>query len=319
MITVAGGGAFGTALAAALAASGPVKLWVRDPAAAAGMQETRENTRRLPGIRLPDAVTVTAETEALASDEAVLLAIPAQALAGFLDAHRAQLEGRALVACAKGIDAERLTGPAATIAATLPGSTAAILTGPSFARDIALGLPTALTLACRDRAEAERLQHLLSTPCLRLYRTTDVIGAELGGALKNVIAIAAGATIAKGYGASARAALMTRGFAEMQRLAAHRGADPTTLMGLSGFGDLTLTCTSDQSRNYRFGHAWGAGERWEDAGTVEGVKTAGAVARIAAEEGIDMPITTLVAAVVAGEIDIDAALRTLLARPLKEE
>ena len=233
---------------------------------------------------------------------------------------RAHLEGRALVALApRASTPEPPHRSRRHHLGTLPGSTAAILTGPSFARDIALGLPTALTLACRDASEAERLQHLLSTPCLRLYRTTDVTGAELGGALKNVIAIAAGATIGKGYGASARAALMTRGFAEMQRLAAYRGADPTTLMGLAGFGDLTLTCTSDQSRNYRFGHAWGAGDRWEDAGTVEGVKTAGAVARIAADAGIDMPITTLVAAVVAGETHIDAALRTLLARPLKEE
>lgn len=318
MIAVAGGGAFGTALAVALSANGPVTLWVRDTRAATDMRETRENRRRLPGIRLPDAVTVTAEADALASDE-VLLAIPAQSLAAFLQSRRPLLHGRALVACAKGIDAERLTGPAATIAETLPGATPAILTGPSFARDIALGLPTALTLACRDGAEAERLQHLLSTPSLRLYRSTDVIGAELGGALKNVIAIAAGAAIGKGYGASARAALMTRGFAEMQRLAALRGADPTTLMGLAGFGDLTLTCTSDQSRNYRFGHAWGAGDPWDGAETVEGVKTAAAVARIASAEGIDMPITTLVAAVLAGETDMDAALQTLLARPLKEE
>ncbi|KAA9006753.1 NAD(P)H-dependent glycerol-3-phosphate dehydrogenase [Histidinibacterium aquaticum] len=319
MIAVAGAGAFGTALAVALSANGAVTLWARSPDTAAEMAKTRENKERLPGIELPESVTVTSDPEELLKADTILLSMPAQTVRAFVESHRDRLDGTTLVACCKGIDLETLTGAAGTVAESLPGAVPAVLTGPSFAADIARGLPTALTLACARPEEAIRLQESLSTPCLRLYRTSDVVGAELGGALKNVIAIACGACIGKGYGVSARAALMTRGFAEMQRLAAHRGADPVTLMGLSGFGDLTLTCTSDMSRNYRFGLAWGAGEDFDTSATVEGVKTAQAVARLSREQGIDMPITRLVADVVDGEIDISDALGQLLSRPLKEE
>ncbi|SLN30408.1 NAD(P)H-dependent glycerol-3-phosphate dehydrogenase [Roseisalinus antarcticus] len=318
MIAVAGAGAFGTALAISLASNGPVTLWARDAAASARMRERRE-TAYLPGVTLPAGIDITAEMAAVALADTVLLAMPAQTIRGFLEANRDALDGKALVACCKGIDLATLTGAASTIGAILPGATPAILTGPSFAADIARGLPTALTIACADEGAGHRLQRDLTTGNLRLYRTTDTLGAELGGALKNVIAIASGACIGKGYGASARAALMTRGFAEMQRLAAHLGADPATLMGLSGFGDLTLTCTSDLSRNYRFGLALGRGEAFDAGATVEGVRTAEAVAHLARREGVDMPITTLVAEVVGGRIEVAAGLGQLLSRPLKEE
>ena len=196
---------------------------------------------------------------------------------------------------------------------------AAILTGPSFAADIARGLPTALTLAAADEGSAQRLQEQLTTPALRLYRTTDTIGAELGGALKNVVAIACGAAMGAGLGESARAALMTRGFAEMQRMAAYRGADPETLSGLSGFGDLALTCTSEGSRNYRLGLSLGAGEPFDSSTTVEGASTARAMAQVAEEAGIEMPITAAVAAVLDNRLDVPSAMRSLLTRPLKEE
>ena len=203
--------------------------------------------------------------------------------------------------------------------AACPGATVAVLTGPSFAADIARGLPTALTLACADAAAGQRLQHALATPALRLYRTTDVTGAELGGALKNVIAIAAGAAIGAGLGDSARAAIVTRGFAEMARFAAARGADPDTLAGLSGLGDLILTATSAQSRNFRFGVALGQGAPFDPAITVEGAATARAVAGIAARGGIEMPISALVAGLAEGAIGVKQAMDQLLARPLKEE
>jgi glycerol-3-phosphate dehydrogenase (NAD(P)+) len=207
----------------------------------------------------------------------------------------------------------------ATLAAACPRATHAILTGPSFAADIARGLPTALTLACADPAAGEALQRDLSTPVLRLYRSEDVRGAELGGALKNVIALAAGIVIGAGLGASARAALMTRGHAEMVRLAVALGARAETLAGLSGFGDLVLTCTSDQSRNFRAGQAMGRGLPVDHSATVEGVATARAAARLAAAHGIDVPVTAMVAALVDGALPLDQAIAGLMSRPLRKE
>jgi glycerol-3-phosphate dehydrogenase (NAD(P)+) len=311
-IAIAGGGAFGTALAIALSPR-PVTLYARDPRIAA----TRQSPR-LPNAPLPASVTVTGDPAALAGSAAVLLAIPAQALRPFLADHTF-LDGHRLIACGKGIDLETLTGPTATIAAALPAATPALLTGPSFAADIARGLPTALTLACADDAAGEALQHLLSTPALRLYRTTDTTGAELGGALKNVIAIACGACIGAGLGESARAALLTRGFAEMQRLAARLGAQPETLTGLSGFGDLVLTATSPKSRNYAFGLSLGAGTPFDPATTVEGIATARAVTALGAKLTLDLPITNAVAALCDGRLTIAQAMDALLTRPLKEE
>ena len=210
-------------------------------------------------------------------------------------------------------------GPVQIITEEVPSAKAAILTGPSFASDIARGLPTALTIAAGDDATARELQQELTTSTLRLYRTTDTIGAELGGALKNVVAIACGIAIGAGMGESARAALMTRGYAEMQRMAAFRGADPDTLAGLSGFGDLTLTCTSEGSRNYRLGLSLGRGDTFDASTTVEGAATARAVARVATQEGLDMPITMAVAGLLDKTLDVREAVHSLLTRPLKEE
>jgi glycerol-3-phosphate dehydrogenase (NAD(P)+) len=317
MITVIGAGAFGTALAVALGREGrAVTLCARDAAQVTTMQETRRNERRLPGVDLPKTVSITAFSHGFQGSEAVLLALPMQALRGFLASHTAALDGLPLVACCKGVDLATLQGPAALIAAACPNSPVAILTGPSFAADIARGLPTALTLAAQD---GEALQHLLSTPSLRLYRSTDVIGAELGGALKNVIAIAAGVVMGAGLGDSARAALMTRGYAEMTRLALALGARAETLAGLSGFGDLVLTCTSAQSRNFRYGLAIGAGQGFDPTVTVEGAATAKAVSNMALRLEIDMPITAMIAALIDQTITLPQAISALLSRPLKQE
>jgi glycerol-3-phosphate dehydrogenase (NAD(P)+) len=320
MIGIIGAGAFGTALAVAFAQGGnDVRLWGRDAVRTAQMQSGRVSNGPLPGVPLPATVTVTAELTNLNGADAILLCLPTQQLRGFLSAHAAVLNGRALVACCKGLDLTTLQGPTAAITTACPDAIAAILTGPSFAADIARGLPTALTLACADDAASIALQALLTAPNLRLYRNTDVIGAELGGAVKNVIAIACGATIGQGMGDSARAALMTRGFAEMQRLALRLGAKHETLMGLSGLGDMVLTCTSEGSRNYRYGLALGRAQAFDPAITVEGVATAQAVARLAQGIDLDMPITTMLAAITEGRLAAADALSQLFARPLKQE
>ncbi|CAM4115473.1 NAD(P)H-dependent glycerol-3-phosphate dehydrogenase [Paracoccus yeei] len=311
-VAIIGAGAFGTALAVALAARGPVTLWGRDVA-----WTGRENPR-LPGIALPDPLTLTDRIGDCTADT-LLLALPAQVLGGFLAEHAPLLDGRNLVSCAKGIDLSTLQGPSALIRAACPRATVAVLTGPGFAADIARGLPTALALACADAEAAQALQARLSTGTLRLYRTTDVAGAELGGALKNVIAIAAGVAIGAGYGDSARASVITRGFAEMARLAAALGARPETLTGLSGLGDLVLTCTSQQSRNFRYGLALGAGRDFGAGTTVEGAATARAVAALAPRLGIELPLSRLVAGLAEGRIAVEHAPDILLNRPLKEE
>lgn len=319
-VAVLGAGAFGTALAVALARDGAeIGLWARDPAHAQAMRSSGRNDRRLPSVDLPESVTVSAEVGDFSSAGTLLLAVPMQRLDAFLAAHARVLDGRRLVAACKGIDLAKGQGPTSLIGAACPGAIPAILTGPSFAADIARGLPTALTLACADETEGKSLQAGLSTPVLRLYRSTDVTGAELGGALKNVIAIAAGVVSGAGLGDSARAALMTRGFAEMSRLAIALGARAETLAGLSGFGDLVLTCTSAQSRNFRFGQALGAGEGFDASVTVEGVATAQAAVTVASRAGVDVPVTEMVAALTCGRISVPLAVEALLSRPLKKE
>ncbi len=305
-LDIIGAGAFGTGLAIAYANAGhDVTMWARDAGALADGESPR-----LPGHLLPDSVRVTGDLSECRADIA-LVAIPTQTIAPFLAVNT--LHARTAVSCAKGIDRASGRGPAGLLADYAPN--VAQLTGPSFAADIALGLPTALTIACADDAHAEALQDALSTPVLRLYRTTDVIGAELGGALKNVIAIAAGAVIGAGLGDSARAALIARGFAEMTRYATAQGAMAETLTGLSGLGDLILTCGSSQSRNFRFGHALATGETLPEGTTVEGLHTA----RQLSETAQDTPIADVVAALADGALDIQGALNHLLNRPLKPE
>lgn len=318
-ISVLGSGAFGTALAISLAGNGPVTLWARDPNQANAMQALRENEKRLPRVLLPDLLSVTGSISEATQNQTLLLAVPMQRLRSLLNEHSNLLAGKTVVACCKGIELNTGLGPIAVLRQALPNAQPALLTGPSFADDIARGLPTALTLACNDALQGEKLQKQLTTSNLRLYRTTDTIGAEQGGALKNVMAIACGAVIGAGLGDSARAALMTRGYAEMQRMAMACGARPETLAGLSGFGDLTLTCSSDLSRNYQLGLAIGRGETFDPTITVEGAATARAAAAKAIEMKIDMPITQTVTNLVGQRLTIADAVAQLLARPLKEE
>ncbi|SDD62775.1 NAD(P)H-dependent glycerol-3-phosphate dehydrogenase [Ruegeria marina] len=318
-VAVLGAGAFGTALAVSLARQTPVTLWSRDPDHAEEMRESRRNDRRLPGTSFPDRLETTSDLSIAAGSGTILLAVPMQQLRATLHSHAALLSGRRLVACCKGIELGTGLGPVSVISQVLPDATPALLTGPSFAADIARGLPTALTLACADPDIVRALQVELSTVNLRLYRTTDTIGAEVGGALKNVIAIACGAVIGAGLGDSARAALMTRGYAEMQRLALALGARAETLAGLSGFGDLALTCTSELSRNFRLGLSIGRGQAFDRSITVEGAATAVAVSEKADHTHLDMPITTCVTGLLNQSLTLDEAMAQLLARPLKEE
>ncbi|GGB92118.1 glycerol-3-phosphate dehydrogenase [NAD(P)+] [Marivita lacus] len=318
MIGIMGAGAFGTALAIALAKTGqPVTLWCRNADQAQDMAKLRFNRAYLPDAPFPETLEITQDIHRITSGTALLVAVPLQSMRSAV----AQL-GRVdtpLVACCKGIELTTGLGPIRVLEDALPGITTAILTGPSFAADIAIGRPTALTLACADATTGAALQSALTTPTLRLYRTTDTIGAELGGALKNVMAIACGAVIGAGLGDSARAATMTRGFAEMQRIGTIFGARTDTLAGLSGLGDLALTCTSDLSRNYQLGLSLGREEIFDPKITVEGAATAKAMSTIARQRGIDLPITETVTRLVEGSTTIKDAIETLMTRPLKEE
>lgn len=318
-ISILGAGAFGTSLAIALAQKGPVTLWARNAEHANEMHADRANRRRLPDVQFPDGLKVVSSLEEAVKSRTILIAVPMQLLGAFLDDSASTLAGKQLVACCKGIDRATGSGPIDLINAKVPSASAAVLTGPSFAADIACGLPTALSVACADETTCATLQTQLSTTSLRLYRTTDIVGAQLGGALKNVIAIACGAAIGAGFGESARAALMTRGFAEMNRFAMHFGAHPQTLAGLSGFGDLTLTCTSTLSRNYKYGLALGANKKFDPTATIEGAETSLAVRPLCQKHDLDMPITQSVAAIVDQTSTVSAEMKCLLSRPLKEE
>ena len=319
MISVIGAGAFGTALAIAIARGGtPVSLWARNSDDVKAMQSTGR-ARRLPGVELPDLIRPETDLKKATQADTILLAVPMQQLRGFLTEHTNLFKGKTLVACCKGIDLKTLEGPSDLIRHHVQDATPAVLTGPSFAADIAQGLPTALTLACQNDAVGKALQNTLSTPVLRLYRSTDTQGAELGGALKNVIAIACGITVGRGLGESARAAVMTRGFAEMTRFATALGGQAETLGGLSGLRDLVLTSTTDKSRNMRYGLALGQGAEFDPSITVEGADTARAVAKIAQDRNLQMPLTCTVAQTLDQSLSVDEAVTNLLSRPLRKE
>lgn len=323
-IGIAGAGAWGTALANAAAIAGnDVILWMRSPEQAEELATTRANKRFLPGAQLLDRITPTADLSKLASCCAVLLVTPAQTtreMAGALS--RILSPETPLVLCAKGI--ERGTGSflCDVVDEVRPGSPVAVLSGPSFAHDVVRGLPTALTLASRDAALAENFATALSGPTLRVYHRTDVRGVEIGGAAKNVLAIACGAVVGRGLGESAKAALIARGFAELLRFARAYGAKAETLMGLSGLGDLVLTCSSAQSRNFSFGLHLGQGVNVQQASggkLVEGATTASALVALAKAKHIDMPIAEAVEQVLSGTWTVDEAVNALMNRPIKSE
>jgi glycerol-3-phosphate dehydrogenase (NAD(P)+) len=318
-IAVVGAGAWGVALANVAARAGrSVTLVARDEPAAAAIAKSRESPH-LPGIRIDPRVDLAAALEVDAA--AVLLAVPAQAMRE-VAAKLQVVPATPVVACAKGIEQRTLSFMTDVIAETLPSATPAILSGPSFASDVGKGLPTAVTLAAADPTLAQDLALAIGVPTFRVYHSSDVRGVEIGGAAKNVLAIAAGIVAGKKLGASAAAALVTRGFAELARFGEAFGGRPTTLMGLSGLGDLILTCTSRQSRNYSLGVALGEGAPPQRAGAgklAEGAFTASALVELAARHEVEMPISAAVAAVLAGELTVDAAIEALLMRPFRAE
>jgi glycerol-3-phosphate dehydrogenase (NAD(P)+) len=321
-IAVVGGGAWGTALALTCARAGRmVSLWEADPANAAHLAVHRES-RFLPGVRLDDRIAVVADLAEAARTEAVLLVVPAQALRVVTKALSPLLApSTPVIVCAKGIERGTQKFMTEVVAECAPAATPAILSGPSFAADVARGLPTAVTLAAADEALAAALATAIGSATFRPYRSTDVRGVELGGAAKNVLAIAAGAVTGRGLGASAQAALTTRGFAELARFGRAYGAKAETMTGLSGLGDLLLTCSSPQSRNFSFGIALGRGQKPEDihGGLAEGVFTAPVLLAMAREREVDMPIAAAVAALLDGALTVEAAIESLLTRPLKAE
>jgi glycerol-3-phosphate dehydrogenase (NAD(P)+) len=317
-IAVIGAGAWGTALANCAARAGrEVTLWARDPATIATIASRRESPR-LPGVTLDQRVAATGALADVARAEAVLLVVPAQDLRAAAVALGQQIKDVPIVACAKGIERGTHSFMTEVIAETLPYATPAILSGPSFASDVARGLPTAVTLACADEATAEALTQALGSPTFRPYHTTDVRGVEIGGAAKNVLAIAAGIVQGRRLGASALAALVTRGFAELARFGRALGARTETLTGLSGLGDVILSCASPQSRNFSLGIALGEG-RAADGKLAEGAFTASALVELANEKRIEMPVATAVAAVLDGKLSVDAAIGSLLTRPFRAE
>lgn len=319
-ISVYGAGAFGTAMAAVLARDGgEVTLWGRDAEAMKRMMTSRCNEAYLPNVHLPVQVRLTANLDHATGEDIALLAVPAQQIAGFWRDNGPGSGATTVIACAKGIDLTTGLGPAATLRAIDPARESGILTGPSFADELGRGLPTALTLAMPDAARAQEVAQSLSRTGFRLYHTDDTIGAELGGALKNVVAIAAGIAIGAGLGENARAAIISRGFAEMGRLSEALGGRKKTLAGLSGLGDLILTAMSEKSRNTRAGIAIGRGNAVDPATTTEGIATARAVETLASKLELSAPVISSVAGIVDGRLSVAEARDMLLARPLGRE
>jgi glycerol-3-phosphate dehydrogenase (NAD(P)+) len=325
-VGIIGGGAWGTALAQAMRRAGrDVILWAREPEVVVGINESHRNEAFLSGVALDPAIRATGSLAVVAECDALLMVAPAQYVRPVTAAlARNVRSGQPMVLCCKGIEQEtgRLMGD--VVAEVVPQALRAVLSGPSFAADVARDLPTALTIACAEETLGRLLAERLGSYKLRLYWTSDVVGVELGGALKNVLAIAAGIVDGQGLGASAHAALVTRGFAELRRFGEALGARPETLIGLSGLGDLILTCGSPQSRNMSLGRALGRGESVAQAlggrsAVTEGIYTAIAVRRVATERGIDMPICFAVCDVVEGRVTVTEAIERVMQRPLKAE
>lgn len=325
-IAVIGAGSWGTALAINAARAGrKVVLWGRDAGAMRALDESRENRRYLPGIALDPAIRVTADLAETAAADALLLVVPAQILGDV--GSRLPRGSQPLAIAAKGLERRSDRRLSEVVTQAAPGRPIAALSGPNFAREVALGLPAAATLACADESLGRALARALSNEKFRLYWTDDLIGVEIGGAIKNVLAIAAGIVAGRGLGENAKAALITRGLAELMRFGEALGARRETLMGLAGLGDLTLTAGSPTSRNMAFGMKIGEGadpvRLQQEPGTlVEGVATAAAVIRLAQNDATGpcpVPVCEAVAAILSGELDVDRAMEALMTRPLRAE
>ena len=323
-VSVIGAGSWGTALAMVLSRRGrEVRLFERDAATAQKMQEQRQNSHFLPGIPFPETLTVLSNYDVvLAGTEAIVLAVPCSAADAVL--HNLEASTAPIIAANKGIDPDSLERVDELLIRHVGAGRTALLSGPSFAKDSAEGLPTAITMAASDIELARRCAAIFDDPAFRIYTSTDMAGVALGGALKNVIAIAAGITAGLGLGHSAMAALITRGIAEISRLAVACGGRPETLAGLSGLGDLVLTCTGELSRNRKMGMALASGMNVDAARAhvgqvVEGEKTAIAACKLARKHGIEMPLAETVASILQGEINPGQAVSRLLSRPEKHE
>ena len=325
-VGVMGGGAWGTALAQVCARAGrEVILWAREPDVVESVNARHENVSFLAGIPLEPQIRATGQLSDLAGADLVLAVPPAQHMRTTLLAFAPHARpGLPVLLCSKGVEQGSLKLMTEVLAETLPEAAPAVLSGPSFAGEVARGLPTAVTLACPDMAQAEQLAEAIATPMFRPYFATDMIGAEAGGAVKNVLAIACGIVEGRGLGRSAHAALITRGFSELTRLAIALGGEAETVAGLCGLGDLVLTCSSPQSRNMSVGLALGKGLTLEEALTgklsvAEGVASAPAVRDLARKLGVETPICEAVAAILDGRVGVDVAIQALLSRPLREE
>ena len=323
-IGVVGAGAWGTALAINAARAGRrAILWGRDSGAVRAMEQSRQNATYLPGIPLDPSIRITADIDDMADTDAILLVVPAQTVGKVAGALCQGVQP--LILCAKGLDRSSDRRLTEVIRDVSPDRPLAVLSGPNFAREVALALPAAATLACSDEEVGRSLAEAMSHYQFRLYWTDDMIGVEIGGAVKNVLAIAAGIVLGRGLGENAKAALITRGLAELTRLGDMLGARRETLMGLAGLGDLLLTAGSLTSRNMAFGHAIGTGAdpialQRSGETLVEGVATARTVVRLADRcQGVDVPICQAVDTILAGELDIGEAIRALMTRPLKAE
>ena len=323
---IIGGGAWGTALAEVCARAGrEVILWAREPEVVAGVNGRRENAVFLPGVVLDSGIRASGDLADLASADFILAVAPAQHLRASLTAFAPHARaGLPIVLCAKGVEQGSLKLMTEVLAETIPAAAPAVLAGPSFAAEVARGLPAAVTLACPDEDLGWTLAEAIATPAFRPYLASDMIGAETGGAVKNVLAIACGIVEGRDLGRSAHAALITRGFAELTRLAVALGGSAETVAGLCGLGDLVLTCSSPQSRNMSVGLALGQGQSLAQAlagklSVAEGVASAPAVRDLALRLGVDAPICQAVAAILDGQVGVDEAIQDLLSRPLREE
>ncbi len=325
-IGVLGAGAWGTALAQVAAIAGnKVIIWALETDVANDINNNHQNSAFLPNIDLSPNIIATNSLDDLVDVTAILAVIPAQFMRKTLGQIGPKLRDKMPIAlCSKGIEQNSLEIMTEVLAQTIPRATPIVISGPSFAKDVAIGLPTAVTLACPDKEVGAQIVNLIGISTFRPYWVDDLIGAEIGGAVKNVLAIACGMAEGRGLGESARAALITRGFAEMVRLGVQMGAKAQTLNGLCGLGDLVLTCSSKSSRNFSLGFALGQGQTFEEAqkgkkSVAEGAATAPALAQLAKKYGVDMPICAAVAAILDGRLAVNEAIEALLNRPFKQE